>query len=126
MRGELHSGDVLTVTQLAEYLQLHKLTVYKYIREGRIPAVRIGRIIRIRAEDVGMFLLAQQTQGAGRPGSRPRSAPGARPAAERTHALVARPREEEIQVGPQLPERTRPHETFVDASPIDWATRWLH
>lgn len=118
MRGELRSGDVLTVAQLAEYLQLHKLTVYKYIREGRIPAVKIGRIIRIRAEEVGSFLLAQQVRSTERAGSRPRQPRASAPAA----AL----QQSEVYVGPVHEEQAPPRDTIVTGNPLDWVIRGLH
>ena len=38
---------VLTVTQVADILQVQKATVYKWARNGDIPAVRIGDTFRI-------------------------------------------------------------------------------
>jgi len=35
--------EVLTANELAEYLQLHKQTVYKHVKEGYLPYHRIGR-----------------------------------------------------------------------------------
>lgn len=55
--------DVLTVEQVADYLQLNKLTVYKYVREGRLPASKIGKSYRIRRADVDAFLDAQRVSG---------------------------------------------------------------
>lgn len=34
---------VLTVKQVAEYLQLKQSTVYTWAQEGKIPAVKVGR-----------------------------------------------------------------------------------
>jgi excisionase family DNA binding protein len=34
--------EVLTVKEVCELLQVHQSTVYKLIKEGRIPAFRIG------------------------------------------------------------------------------------
>jgi len=48
--------EILTVEQVAAYLQLSKMTVYKYIREGRLPAAKIGKAYRIRRSDVEAFL----------------------------------------------------------------------
>jgi excisionase family DNA binding protein len=48
--------DVMTVEQVAEYLQLNKMTVYKYIREGKLPASRIGKSYRVRRTDLDVFL----------------------------------------------------------------------
>ena len=48
--------EVLTVEQAAEYLQMHKGTVYRYIREGLLPAVRLGKVYRLLRRDVDAFL----------------------------------------------------------------------
>jgi excisionase family DNA binding protein len=50
--------EVLTVEQAADYLQLHKVTVYKYIREGLLPAARIGKVYRIMRPDLERLLRA--------------------------------------------------------------------
>lgn len=33
---------ILTAKEVAEYLNIHPLTVHKYAREGKIPAFKIG------------------------------------------------------------------------------------
>ena len=38
---------VLTVTQVADILQVQKATVYKWARDGDVPAVVIGKTFRI-------------------------------------------------------------------------------
>lgn len=45
-------GKLLTVEEVADYLRLSNLTVRRMIERGEIPAVRIGKGIRIREEDV--------------------------------------------------------------------------
>ena len=35
-------GQILTTKELAEYLKLTVVTIYKYANEGKIPARRIG------------------------------------------------------------------------------------
>ena len=45
--------EVMTPKQVAEFLQVHVLTVYRYIQEGRLPASRPGgRFYRIKRENV--------------------------------------------------------------------------
>jgi len=34
--------EILTAKEVADYLNLHPLTVQKYAREGKIPAFKIG------------------------------------------------------------------------------------
>ncbi len=59
------SSAVLTVVQVAEYLQVNKLTVYRYIRSGELPAVRLGRGLRVLQEDLDRFLAARRVPAAG-------------------------------------------------------------
>lgn len=39
--------ELCTVAQVAEILQVHEKTVRRWINEGRLPVVRIGRLVRI-------------------------------------------------------------------------------
>ncbi len=57
--------EVLTVEQAAEYLQMHKGTVYRYIREGLLPAVRLGKVYRLLRWDVDAFLDAMRPDTSG-------------------------------------------------------------
>lgn len=34
---------VLTIDELAEYLKLSKSTLYHFVRDGKIPGVKVGR-----------------------------------------------------------------------------------
>ncbi len=60
--GVERAGDVMTVDQVAAYLQLNRLTVYRYVREGKIPAARIGKLYRILRTDVDQFLEARRAE----------------------------------------------------------------
>jgi len=53
--------EIMTPEQVADYLQLSKETVYRYIREGKLIASRLGRSYRITDENVELFLLATST-----------------------------------------------------------------
>jgi len=48
--------DIMTPKQVAEYLQLHVMTIYRYINKGKIPAVKIGAQYRIKREAVEQLL----------------------------------------------------------------------
>jgi excisionase family DNA binding protein len=54
--------EILTPEQVADYLQVRKDTVYRYIRDGKLPAVRLGRSYRVPRENLDLFLLANSTQ----------------------------------------------------------------
>lgn len=46
------SEEVYTVEQFAERLKLHPKTVLRFIREGRLRAVRVGKSYRILRSDL--------------------------------------------------------------------------
>jgi len=52
---------LLTPEQVAEALQLHHLTVLKFIRQKKLKSIKIGRVYRIREEDFYSFLNDQVT-----------------------------------------------------------------
>lgn len=54
------AGPVMTVDQVAAYLQMNRLTVYRYVREGKIPAAKFGKLYRILKADVDHFLETQK------------------------------------------------------------------
>lgn len=58
--------EIMTPEQVAHYLQLSKDTVYRYIREGKLTASRLGRTYRVPRENVDLFLLATSTNKAAR------------------------------------------------------------
>ncbi len=50
------SNKVLTPEQVGKMLQIHPLTVLKYIRSKKIKASRLGRVYRIKEKSVEDFL----------------------------------------------------------------------
>jgi len=40
--GVSKEKEIMTAKEVADYLNLHPLTVHKYAREGKIPAFKIG------------------------------------------------------------------------------------
>jgi len=55
--------EYLTVAEVAELLKLNQQTVRNWIDQGSMPAIRIGRRVRIRRSDLER-VLAQGYQGA--------------------------------------------------------------
>jgi len=49
-------GDVLTIEELAAYRKIPKSTLYKLVREGKIPSQKIGRPCRFRKEAIDRWL----------------------------------------------------------------------
>ena len=52
--------EILTVKEVSELLKIHESTVYKMIREGRIPAFRIGSEWRFLKDQI-VHWMAEQT-----------------------------------------------------------------
>ncbi|MEQ1908833.1 MAG: response regulator [Vicinamibacterales bacterium] len=52
----------LTTEEVLEYLQVNLRTVYRLIKAGKIPAVRVGRQWRFRKSDIDAWLDSQQTR----------------------------------------------------------------
>jgi excisionase family DNA binding protein len=58
----LPSDEVfLTTEEVLEYLQVNLRTVYRLIKAGKIPAVRVGRQWRFRKRDIDAWLDSQRT-----------------------------------------------------------------
>ena len=53
----------LTTEEVLEYLQVDLRTVYRLIKAGRIPAVRVGRQWRFRKRDIDGWLDSQRPRG---------------------------------------------------------------
>ena len=56
-------GDVLTIEELAVYLKIPKSTLYKLVREGKIPSQKIGRHWRFRKGTIDRWLDATHASG---------------------------------------------------------------
>jgi len=56
MNNNSFEHEILTVNQVAEYLQLSEMTTYKLVQEGRIPAFKIGRHWRIKRTDLNNLI----------------------------------------------------------------------
>ena len=52
----------VTVSEVAQLMRVSKMTVYRLIKQGDVPAVRIGRGYRMREEDVHRYLDSRYTE----------------------------------------------------------------
>ena len=77
----------LTTEEVLEYLQVNLRTVYRLIKAGKIPAIRVGRQWRFRKRDIDAWLESQRPR-AGRPVPVTPPARGAAAAAGRPRVLV--------------------------------------
>lgn len=59
--AENSSGDVsgvkfLTVAEVATVMRVSKMTVYRLVHSGELPAVRVGRSFRVPEDEVNTYL----------------------------------------------------------------------
>jgi excisionase family DNA binding protein len=103
----------LTTEEVLEYLQVNLRTVYRLIKAGKIPAVRVGRQWRFRKRDIDAWLDSQRPRGGG---SRPAPTAPARPATG-----TARPRvlvvDDEASIRDLLAKTLALAEYDVDVAP---------
>ena len=46
----------LTVAEVAAMMRVSKMTVYRLVHSGELPAVRVGRSFRVTEDDVDEYL----------------------------------------------------------------------
>jgi excisionase family DNA binding protein len=77
----------LTTEEVLEYLQVNLRTVYRLIKAGKIPAIRVGRQWRFRKRDIDAWLESQRPRS-GRPAASSSSTRAPREGAGRPRVLV--------------------------------------
>jgi excisionase family DNA binding protein len=101
----------LTTEEVLEYLQVNLRTVYRLIKAGKIPAVRVGRQWRFRKRDIDAWLDAQRPRG-----DRAMATPSERPArtVDRPRVLVV---DDEASIRELLSKTLALAEYDVDTAP---------
>lgn len=62
-------NDVLTVSELSLYLKIPKSTLYKIVREGKVPSQKVGRHWRFHKQAIDQWLAAHEKRLAEETGS---------------------------------------------------------
>ncbi|HAM39859.1 MAG TPA: DNA-binding protein [Candidatus Omnitrophica bacterium] len=65
LNGKTNDNNIMTLSEVANYLGLHVMTVYKLTREGRVPAAKIGGQWRFKRDILDGWLEAQMLRRAG-------------------------------------------------------------
>jgi len=59
-QADSHKGEIMqrlmTIKEVADYLRLSKVTVYKMTRQGKIPASKIGRQWRYNKAEIDSWV----------------------------------------------------------------------
>jgi excisionase family DNA binding protein len=54
--GDMSDVVFLTIAEVAARMRVSKMTVYRLVHGGELPAVRVGRSFRVTEEDVNDYL----------------------------------------------------------------------
>jgi excisionase family DNA binding protein len=103
----------LTTEEVLEYLQVNLRTVYRLIKAGKIPAVRVGRQWRFRKRDIDAWLDSQRPRGGSRGAGAP-ATPRPAPANARPRVLVV---DDEASIRDLLAKTLALAEYDVDVAP---------
>ena len=52
--------QIMTITEVADYFRLHRATIYKLARDGRIPFFKIGTDYRFRRDEIEKWMADRQ------------------------------------------------------------------
>ena len=53
---DISESKFLTIAEVAATMRVSKMTVYRLVHNGELPAVRVGRSFRVTEEDVDEYL----------------------------------------------------------------------
>lgn len=56
--------DLLNLSEVASRLKLTKLTIWRYVNDGKIPAYKIGRELRVKSSDLDHFIESKRVRRA--------------------------------------------------------------
>jgi excisionase family DNA binding protein len=108
----------LTTEEVLEYLQVNLRTVYRLIKAGKIPAVRVGRQWRFRKRDIDAWLDSQRPRSSAARPAMTSTTPAASPAraggASRPRVLVV---DDEASIRDLLAKTLALAEYEVDVAP---------
>lgn len=76
------NASFLTVAEVAEVMRVSKMTVYRLVHSGELPAVRFGKSYRVPESAVAAYLAQAVVEG---PGSRSGHRPGGAGSAGSAH-----------------------------------------
>ena len=54
--GDMADVVFLTIAEVAAKMRVSKMTVYRMVHNGDLPAVRVGRSFRVTEEDLNEYL----------------------------------------------------------------------
>jgi excisionase family DNA binding protein len=104
----------LTTEEVLEYLQVNLRTVYRLIKAGKIPAVRVGRQWRFRKRDIDAWLDSQRPRAGAKPAAAPVAGRSVAAGSARPRVLVV---DDEASIRDLLSKTLALAEYDVDVAP---------
>jgi excisionase family DNA binding protein len=49
-------NKILTVSELAEHLNVHRITIYRLLKSGTLPGFKIGRVWRFELDEISNWM----------------------------------------------------------------------
>jgi len=56
MKDPLENSAIMTIDDVASYLKLSKITIYKLVKRGDIPAFRVGNSWRFQRDKIELLV----------------------------------------------------------------------
>jgi excisionase family DNA binding protein len=63
IRGKLMASSMMTVEELAKYLKMKVVTIYKHAQEGKIPGFKVGSKWRFKKQTIDNWIEKQEKTG---------------------------------------------------------------
>jgi excisionase family DNA binding protein len=61
-QGDTSRAAILTVSEVADIMRVSKMTVYRLVHSGELPAMQVGRSYRVPAEALDAYLAASYVE----------------------------------------------------------------
>lgn len=55
-RNDISEVKLLTIAEVAAMMRVSKMTVYRLVHNGELPALRVGRSFRVTEDDVHEYI----------------------------------------------------------------------
>jgi len=59
---EIRKPSLMTVDELAKYLRMKKVTIYKHAQDGGLPGFKVGSTWRFKKATIDRWIEAQEKQ----------------------------------------------------------------
>lgn len=54
-------NQLMTIKEVADFLRISTISAYSWVRDGKLPAIRIGKEWRVRTSDLDEWLEVRST-----------------------------------------------------------------